>query len=74
MSSAHQIVSAGGRESDGFAGLVLLVVAIELQVRGVEKPYLRAVHGQQYRDYTAAVGRFVPGIGYPNVGQGRDHL
>ncbi|MCR6704753.1 MAG: isoprenylcysteine carboxylmethyltransferase family protein [Cellulomonas sp.] len=45
------------------AALVSLVLAVELQVRVVEEPYLRQVHGQQYALYTARVGRFVPGIG-----------
>jgi protein-S-isoprenylcysteine O-methyltransferase Ste14 len=45
------------------AGFLLLVVTIELQVRAVEEPYLRAVHGDAYRDYLADVGRFVPGVG-----------
>ncbi|OBH16630.1 methyltransferase family protein [Mycolicibacter sinensis] len=45
------------------AGFVLLVAAIEAQVRGVEEPYLRTVHDQPYRAYTAAVGRFVPRVG-----------
>jgi protein-S-isoprenylcysteine O-methyltransferase Ste14 len=45
------------------AGFVLLVVTIELQVRAVEEPYLRSVHGDAYRDYLAGVGRFVPGVG-----------
>ncbi|MGE2714959.1 methyltransferase family protein [Mycolicibacterium litorale] len=45
------------------AAFVLLVVTIELQVRVVEEPYLRTVHGDAYREYTAAVGRFVPRIG-----------
>ncbi|UXA11741.1 isoprenylcysteine carboxylmethyltransferase family protein [Mycobacterium sp. SMC-8] len=45
------------------AGFVILVVTIELQVRTVEEPYLRAAHGAPYRDYLAAVGRFVPGVG-----------
>lgn len=44
-------------------GLVSLVVALELQVRGVEEPYLRVVHGDAYRRYEATVGRFVPGLG-----------
>ena len=44
-------------------GLVLLVVTIELQVRVVEEPYLLATHGEVYRDYLAAVGRFVPRVG-----------
>ncbi|MGH9258302.1 MAG: methyltransferase family protein [Acidimicrobiales bacterium] len=45
------------------AGLAALVVALELQVRGVEEPYLAAVHGDQYLAYTRRVGRFVPRIG-----------
>jgi protein-S-isoprenylcysteine O-methyltransferase Ste14 len=44
----------------GFAALVL---ALEIQVRLVEEPYLLRVHGQPYRDYLARVGRFVPGLG-----------
>ena len=44
-------------------GFVLLLATIELQVRVVEEPYLAAVHGDSYRDYTASVGRFVPGLG-----------
>ena len=44
-------------------GLVALVVAVQLQVRAVEEPYLRAVHGQGYAAYVAATGRFLPGIG-----------
>jgi protein-S-isoprenylcysteine O-methyltransferase Ste14 len=47
----------------GIAGLVVLVVALEVQVRGVEEPYLRSVHGAAYRRYEQAVGRFVPGVG-----------
>jgi protein-S-isoprenylcysteine O-methyltransferase Ste14 len=45
------------------AGLILAVVALELQVRRVEEPYLQDKHGAAYRDYTASVGRFVPGLG-----------
>ncbi len=44
-------------------GLILSVAAIEFQVRAVEEPYLRRVHGDAYRRYTAAVGRFLPLIG-----------
>jgi protein-S-isoprenylcysteine O-methyltransferase Ste14 len=47
----------------GGAGLALTVVAVELQVRAVEEPYLRATHGPAYRRYEARVGRFVPAIG-----------
>lgn len=39
------------------------LVALELQVRRVEEPYLAEVHGAAYRDYVARVGRFVPGLG-----------
>ncbi len=44
-------------------GLVGLVLALELQVRAVEEPYLLAVHGDAYATYAARVGRFVPGVG-----------
>ena len=44
-------------------GFVALLVALELQVRGVEEPYLVKVHGEAYRQYAARVGRFVPGLG-----------
>ena len=44
-------------------GLAVLVLSIELQVRKVEEPYLLATHGPAYADYTARVGRFVPGLG-----------
>jgi protein-S-isoprenylcysteine O-methyltransferase Ste14 len=47
----------------GIAGLALSAAALELQVRGVEEPYLRATHGLAYRDYEARVGRFLPAIG-----------
>lgn len=46
-----------------FAGFLLLVATIELQVRRVEEPYLLGKHGESYRVYTAGVGRFIPGIG-----------
>ena len=45
------------------AGLAGLLVALELQVRVVEEPYLLQVHGAAYADYAARVGRFVPGVG-----------
>lgn len=43
-----------------FGGLIL---ALELQVRVVEEPYLASVHGAGFREYAARVGRFVPGVG-----------
>lgn len=42
---------------------VVLVLAVQLQVRWVEEPYLRSVHGDAYRRYAERVGRFVPGAG-----------
>ncbi len=40
-----------------------LLVAIELQVRYAQEPYLVATHGESSLDYTRQVGRFVPGLG-----------
>jgi protein-S-isoprenylcysteine O-methyltransferase Ste14 len=42
---------------------VLLIVGLELQVRLVEEPYLRRVHGEKYLDWARKTGRFVPGLG-----------
>ena len=44
-------------------GLVALIVALELQVRGAEEPYLARVHGPRYVQYACRVGRFVPVLG-----------
>ena len=44
-------------------GAVLLVVAVQMQVRVVEEPYLRRVHGAAYGAYGARTGRFLPGLG-----------
>lgn len=45
------------------AGLAMLLWALHYQVRAVEEPYLRALHGEAYARYTAEVGRFLPGLG-----------
>ncbi|MFD0267455.1 methyltransferase family protein [Streptomyces sp. NPDC127106] len=45
------------------AALVTLVVAVQLQVRVVEEPYLASVHGDDYAAYGARTGRFLPGLG-----------
>ncbi len=45
------------------AGLACFILGIELQVRVVEEPHLASLHGESYREYAAAVGRFAPGIG-----------
>jgi protein-S-isoprenylcysteine O-methyltransferase Ste14 len=41
----------------------MLVTALELQVRLVEEPHLMRVHGDEYAEYAARVGRFLPGLG-----------
>jgi protein-S-isoprenylcysteine O-methyltransferase Ste14 len=45
------------------------VVAFEVQVRGVEEPYLAQVHGAAYQRYAAEVGRFVPKVGRLPLGE-----
>jgi protein-S-isoprenylcysteine O-methyltransferase Ste14 len=45
------------------AGLAALLVALQIQVRLVEEPYLLRSHGEAYGRYAARVGRFVPGLG-----------
>lgn len=45
------------------ASLLALIVAIELQVRFVEEPYLRSVHGADWTRWASRVGRFVPALG-----------
>lgn len=51
-------------------GLAALAVALEVQTRAVEEPYLLATHGEAYRAYAARVGRFVPGLGRLRGGAG----
>jgi protein-S-isoprenylcysteine O-methyltransferase Ste14 len=45
------------------AGLALSLAGVESQVRLVEEPYLRRVHGAAYTDYASRVGRFLPEVG-----------
>lgn len=45
------------------ATLVAAVLSVELQVRCVEEPHLRRVHGDAYAAYARRVGRFVPLVG-----------
>lgn len=42
------------------AGLALLWLAIELQVRLVEEPHLLGLHGSDYEMYCRRAGRFLP--------------
>lgn len=51
-----------------FVGLIGLFLALELQVRVVEEPYLLQVHRDAYGSYAARVGRFAPGIGRITTG------
>lgn len=43
--------------------LAALVLAVELQVKVVEEPYLERTHGEAYRRYRSATWRFVPFVG-----------
>jgi protein-S-isoprenylcysteine O-methyltransferase Ste14 len=45
------------------AALVVLVAALEIQVRLVEEPNLRTTHGPTYANYLTTAGRFVPRVG-----------
>lgn len=45
------------------AATALLVLAVELQVRFVEEPWLREVHGRVWAEWARRVGRFVPWLG-----------
>ncbi|MFC8518349.1 methyltransferase family protein [Streptomyces sp. NPDC057257] len=45
------------------AGLMLLWLSMEMEVRAVEEPYLLHTHGQAYRAYASTVGRFLPRVG-----------
>lgn len=45
------------------AATASVVIAIELQVRFVEEPYLRRVHGNSYDRYCEKAGRFLPMFG-----------
>jgi protein-S-isoprenylcysteine O-methyltransferase Ste14 len=45
------------------AAVGLLLVALQIQTRLVEEPYLLSVHGRTYRRYAQRTGRFVPLLG-----------
>ena len=45
-------------------GFAALIVALELQVRVVEEPYLLRAHDRAYADYAARTGRFFPRVGF----------
>ncbi|ABS06002.1 methyltransferase family protein [Kineococcus radiotolerans] len=54
------------------AAVALLVLAVQLQVRGTEEPYLLRTHGQHYASYAARTGRFLPALGRMRS-TGHDH-
>lgn len=45
------------------ASALALFIAVELQVRFVEEPYLVSTHGAAWSNWAARVGRFVPLLG-----------
>ena len=47
----------------GMTGLIALFLALQLQVRGVEEPYLARHHADDWVEYSHRVGRFLPGMG-----------
>lgn len=47
----------------GVAAILVALTGFELQVRGIEEPYLARTHGTHFRAYAAHAGRFVPLVG-----------
>lgn len=45
------------------ASFASVFIAVEIQVRSIEEPYLLETYGREYRDYASKVGRFLPGVG-----------
>jgi protein-S-isoprenylcysteine O-methyltransferase Ste14 len=45
------------------AGVVIALLSVEVGVRRVEEPYLRAEHGLAFERWAEHTGRFVPGVG-----------
>ena len=43
--------------------LGVILATYQIQVRLVEEPYLRRVHGDAYRAYAERTGRFIPWLG-----------
>jgi protein-S-isoprenylcysteine O-methyltransferase Ste14 len=52
------------------AMLVAFVLALQVQVRLVEEPYLHRVHGTVWERYATRTGRFLPWIGRRRAGVG----
>lgn len=49
--------------SIALVGFVALLIALQVQTRAVEEPYLLKAHGETYATYANRVGRFIPGVG-----------
>jgi protein-S-isoprenylcysteine O-methyltransferase Ste14 len=43
--------------------IAALLMAIQIQVRLVEDPHLRRMHGSAYLSYAQTTGRYLPGLG-----------
>ena len=43
--------------------VALFVLVVEVQVRAIEEPHLRRLHGSEFTRWTATSGRFLPGVG-----------
>jgi len=43
--------------------IAVYLVAVQLQVRAIEEPYLRRTHGESFERFLTRSGRFLPGIG-----------
>jgi protein-S-isoprenylcysteine O-methyltransferase Ste14 len=50
------------------AALAAALAGVQLQVRGIEEPYLVATHGPAYRRWAATAGRFLPAVGRLRAG------
>ncbi|GAA1849841.1 hypothetical protein GCM10009836_32000 [Pseudonocardia ailaonensis] len=46
----------------GVLATVLVVVAVQVRTRGVREPYLTAALGEEYAEYLARTGRFLPRV------------
>lgn len=59
----------------GVLAAVLLVVAVQVQVRAVREPMLTRIHGGTWTDYAARTGRFLPRVRIPEpeVAPGMPH-
>ncbi|WP_031511335.1 methyltransferase family protein [Streptomyces megasporus] len=44
-------------------GLAAMLTGVELQVRRIEEPCLKRIHGAAWQRYAARTGRFLPGLG-----------